>query len=88
MLQKCSLTYCRENSNGDFRNGDYDYSAINGQSAKSSNADAVSGISCSRAKRGATFESKQLAELRMTKDSKQHLHHVVAMFVGIHSIIV
>ena len=41
---------CRENSNGDFRNGDYDYSAINGQSAKSSNADAVSGISCSRAK--------------------------------------
>ena len=32
--------------------------------------------------------SKQLAELRMTEDSKQHLHHVVAMFVGIHSIIV
>ena len=49
-LQKRSLTYCRENSNGDFRNGDYDYSAISGQSAKSSNADAVSGISCSRAK--------------------------------------
>ena len=49
--KKLSLTYCREkNCSGHFRNDYYDYSAINGQSAKSSNADAVSGISCSRAK--------------------------------------
>ena len=40
----------KKNSSGHFRNGYYDYSAIKGQSAKSSNADAVSGISCSRAK--------------------------------------
>ena len=87
MGEKYFLTCCREICNGDFRNDDYDYFAINGQSANSSNADAASGMSCSRAKRGATFESKQLTELWMTKDSKQYLHHVVAMFVSIHSII-
>ena len=49
--KKLSPTYCREKkSSGHFRNGDYGYSAISGQSAKNSNAEAVSGISCSRAK--------------------------------------
>ena len=48
--EKYFLTCCREICNGDFRNDDYDYFAINGQSANSSNADAASGMSCSRAK--------------------------------------